>query len=316
MSPPTRDPRSHRELKRWVEAKIGAECFADVFAFVEQAHLTLWCEHQEPPFLQLMLLMILYRDVTGRGYIRVLNQLRVQPSIGISSFMHNERLIHQQLKKWAKRQFVLGNAADWNADASTIRRPRQTHGGNLWIDSSDFRLSRRAGKGVKDAYFSYKANSMARRFMLLRDGAGRVRKLWGGYSPKLYDGHLIELYSDWMEENLDGGVVFGDGHFGIASTLFDDDSKVRFITPVAKKSKKMMKRLVGANGDGADLVIRTNEDSKLNADIAHVRARVEKNFAWVKNTFQTLSIKYQGQPSELDCIVYFAFGVNNYNINH
>jgi hypothetical protein len=77
------------------------------------------------------------------------------------------------LVKWAKQQFVLGDAGEWDAAASTVTRPRGTQGANLWIDSSDFKLVRQRGRGAKDPYFSFKANSLARRFTLLRDGKGR-----------------------------------------------------------------------------------------------------------------------------------------------
>jgi hypothetical protein len=127
----------------------------------------------------------------------------------------------------------------------------------------------------------------------------------------LYDGHLIELYLDWFEENLVGGKVMVDGHFTIAKELLAGTDE-KFITLVLKKSRKGARAEIkgGGNEDGEDLVVCTGED----ADIAHVRARVEKNFAWAKNTFATLSTKYFGKPRELDCILYFAFGMSNFNI--
>ena len=108
MVPPRRDPRSHRELKRWIESKIGAEFFAEVYTDIEN-----------------------------------------EPKIGMSSFIHNKKLIQSMLKKWAKQMFVLGDAEDWNAAASTISRPRETRVGNFWIDSSDFKLNHMKMKVVR-----------------------------------------------------------------------------------------------------------------------------------------------------------------------
>ena len=114
-------------------------------------------------------------------------------------------------------------------------------GGNLWIDSSDFKTTKIAGEGKKSAYFSYKSKSFGRRFMVLRDGKGRVMKLWGGYSPKIYDSHFVEAYCDWFEENLLGGFVYGDGHFVAAAKMLKK-SGVKFITP---RDEKQYGRLAG-----------------------------------------------------------------------
>ena len=85
-----------------------------------------------------------------------------------------------------------------------------------------------------------------------------------------------------------------------------------------KSSMEDLQDEVGdGNDDGDDLVKLTNEDEQWNGDVAHVRARIEKSFGWVKNTFASLSgkEKYAGKSEELDCIVYYAFGINNYNIH-
>ena len=102
------------------------------------------------------------------------------------------------------------------------------------------------------------------------------------YSPKIYDSHLIELYHDWFIDCMDGVVFFGDGHFGVAKKLFKNTG-VKFHTPVAKPKKPEL------NEDGEDLVKVSQKEEKWNDDLAHVRARVEKNFAWCKNTFESLS---------------------------
>jgi hypothetical protein len=49
--------------------------------------------------------------------------------------------------------------------------------------------------------------------MVLADGKGVIRKLWGGYSPKIHDGNWLEIHKEWFEENLVGGVVVADNHF-------------------------------------------------------------------------------------------------------
>jgi hypothetical protein len=37
--------------------------------------------------------------------------------------------------------------------------------------------------------------------------------MWGGYSPKVYDGDFVELFAEWFEENLSSAGVISDQHF-------------------------------------------------------------------------------------------------------
>ena len=48
---------------------------------------------------------------------------------------------------------------------------------------------------------------------MLSDAMRCVRRLWGGYSPKLFDGHFLKMNSDWLLWELSGGVVVADQHF-------------------------------------------------------------------------------------------------------
>ncbi len=44
------------------------------------------------------------------------------------------------------------------------------------------------------------------------DLSGGMKAMWGGYTPKLYDGHFIEAHKQTIEEKFQGGVIFGDTH--------------------------------------------------------------------------------------------------------
>jgi hypothetical protein len=43
--------------------------------------------------------------------------------------------------------------------------------------------------------------------MVLRNGKGKILKLWGGYSPKVYDGTWLEIIKQELDKTLAGGVV-------------------------------------------------------------------------------------------------------------
>ena len=38
-------------------------------------------------------------------------------------------------------------------------------------------------------------------------------KMWGGYSPKVFDGNFLELFWDFFEEDLKGAGIVADNHF-------------------------------------------------------------------------------------------------------
>jgi hypothetical protein len=65
----------------------------------------------------------------------------------------------------------------------------------------------------KSPKWSYKEKGPGLRFMFLMDGKRRIRKLWGGYSPKMYDGDFIKMNKEFFEEHCSGVGIVGDIHF-------------------------------------------------------------------------------------------------------
>jgi len=60
------------------------------------------------------------------------------------------------------------------------------------MDSSDFKMKGKRSTSTKDPFWSYKENGPARRFMMVTDGRGSVKRIWGPYSPKTYDGDFLK----------------------------------------------------------------------------------------------------------------------------
>ena len=98
----------------------------------------------------------------------------------------------------------------------------------LWIDSTDFGHEKKEGESTQDPDWSYKCNKPGGRYMLLIDGKSRVRKMWAGYEPKLWDGGFVKVMKDWFTEFLSGAGVLGDGHFAWAS---DHVPSIEWYTP-------------------------------------------------------------------------------------
>jgi hypothetical protein len=64
---------------------------------------------------------------------------------------------------------------------------------NLWMDSSDFRLIGKKSVSTSDSSWSQKCNSPGQRYQFIMDGKSRIRKIWGGMSPKVDDGNHLRL---------------------------------------------------------------------------------------------------------------------------
>ena len=88
------------------------------------------------------------------------------------------------------------------------------------MDSSDFAITGRKRVRKKSSDWSYKLNRPALRYMIIRDGAGNICRVWGGYTPKLYDGDFLEVHKDEIEHDFTYGVILADNHFSRDKKLF------------------------------------------------------------------------------------------------
>lgn len=292
-------------LRAEVEAKLGAEAVEMIIEFVLSSSPILWGDAQADDFVQTNVLMVLYKDLIFQGYSGVLKRLNLPTKISQSSFQHNARVIRPLFKKWAKTKIVLGDASHWNAAARRMSFPGELKNVTLWIDSSDFKIQCPRGAGRKNPYYSYKNHGLSRRFMMICDAKGRIRKIWGGYSPKVYDGHWLEINKDWIEENLAGASVIGDCHFAMGKRMFN---QVKFFVPHATPAKAKVP-------DGEGLVKLTKEQEKWNARVAHIRSRIERPFGWMKTTFRCLEKPWAEDPNAQDYVVWLAAAVLNVKRN-
>ena len=55
----------------------------------------------------------------------------------------------------------------------------------------------------------------------------------------------------------------------------------------------------------------TAAEQKYNSDIAHLRARVETPFGWLKATFRALEVPWAGELEQLDHLVAYASAIYN-----
>jgi hypothetical protein len=301
-------------IKTMVLAKIGEDLFDTLLHDVQNNRiLRLWGMTQPHNFKTHMLIGLLYRDLFGVGYGSVVENVNFGYSITEKSFHTNCKRIRQILRSWAADQIRLGTASEWRRAAARSGLQNPVENANLWIDSSDFRLAGRSSVKKTDPSWSYKENSPAIRVMVVCDGHCRVRKIWGPYSPKVYDGHFVQSHVDQFEELFRGAVFLADNHFYICQNMFDRNIKFLVNFPVRGASDEEPGSLDISYEGYRDSLTRTQV--KFNNAHKKARARIESVFGSIMNMFESLCQPWFSDEGELADIIYYACGIHNYKLS-
>ena len=143
--------------------------------------------------------------------------------------------------------------------------------------------------------------------MFLVDVKGRIKKKWGGYSPKIYDGHWLKVNKEWLEEKLNGATVVADNHFlwgkknlknvkfhcNIREKQCCREEEVEFITnPLSSKVKSY------------------------NKAVRNARARYEDTFGEMSTLFDSLAKPWATSDLQQDYLVSVASGILNCKIQY
>ena len=166
------------------------------------------------------------------------------------------------------------------------------------------RLIEKASCSHTSEKWSFKCNSPGRHYAFLIDSTGQIRKVWGGYSPKIYDGSFLEFHAKWFEKALAGAEVIADVHFEWGTKNF---KKVTFITPIPEPRGRRKKDPKGKPIPKS----LTKEQKAFSAHVHSVRSRVENTFGRLKHKIDALSKPWKDGEQQLDFIVWFAAGLLN-----
>lgn len=292
------------EIERDVISTISRPIFLEILGFVSDKNPTLWGEQQPRFFLRRHLILSMYKDMKNLGYNSLLASVeQLGFKMNHKSFQRNTKVLRAIVAQWAEGTIILGNLQEWQRAAHHVKLSKCVEDICLWMDSTDFPLQKWRGCTRKDPKWSYKLNRPGRRYMILRDGKGCVRKLWGGYSPKLFDGNFLELKRRWITKHLVGAAIVADTHFEWGKTHFKEVKfHVPWPQPAAGKRKK-----------GEDVINKlTKEKETYNAAVKSVRARVEDTFGIVKQKFEALKSPWAEDDEQLDYLVQIAFGIYNH----
>lgn len=250
-------------------------------------------------------LVALYKDFQGKGYQTVIAEVKGWLKIVKRTLQHNTQLLRGLFAEWAEPQISLGTLSDWKEAAEYQEFPKVMNDISLWMDSTDFALMGKASTSRLSRNWSYKVNGPGRRYMSLMDARGKLRALWGGYSPKVYDGDFLELNEKWLEKHLQGATVAADTHFEWGSKHL---RKVRFKTPIPRPRGRRKK---GTGGINIPKTL-TKKQEQYDKHLHSVRSRVENSFGRMAAKVEALTKPFWEGKQQLDHLVWLAGALLSY----
>lgn len=289
-------------LRDLVIKRLSKKVYDQLVSFIQHQNLHLWGEQRPHNFEERITATTLYKYLTNTGFNTLASDTKSWLYQSNVSLPHNAERIILSLQEWGEQQIKLGNSIEWELAARSVPRSGSLKNVNLWMDSTDFPKQKKRGKGPASKHWSFKLNRPGRRFMVLRDGRRRVRKLWGGYRPKIHDAVFLEVERRALQKELKGAVVVADTHFSVGKKLFSDP---KFITPPTPVDE--------SDPSAAQISDKTltKKERRDNTAIHALRARVEQPFGLIKTWWECLKNPWSGSDNLLDAVVVLAFGCYN-----
>ena len=294
-------PITWAQLKRVIDRAFGEDLMKEIHEYCFPKEMNLWGTLKDSHYEKKNLYLCVYKDHIHIGFMSLWERIKAWYGNSHKSLAHNVQCFRKVLGEWGKNQIIHGNLADWKRISKGVKKVKALSKVNLWMDSTDYALKGKSRNLKKDPYWSFKCNSMGRRYQAIFDAAGTCRGLWGGYSPKIIDSTWIEVNKHTLSRDYSGSTIIADGHYHASRNLVDG---IKFHAPVPKTVKKQTNN----NDDNAVL---TKEQQTLNKQIRNLRSRVETPFGIIQNKFAALSKTFMDDANQLDNLVYFAFGFYN-----
>jgi len=262
-------------------------------------------KRQREAFVRKNLYAALFRDIYGWGYNDLSKEFRNWLGIAGPTLSHNTKLIRKEIGEYFSQFISIGTRSEWDRRASRLSKSKELADVNLFIDSSDFPLEGTNSSSTKSLFRSFKQNGLGIRFMFVVDANGMIRFVSPGYTPKLYDGHFLELYKPYFEEKFTNSCMIGDMHFEKGKEIFNN---VTFKVPVRQPNSS--KR----TSDGRPIPQLNETLRRYNENHKTLRNQVELPFAKLTSMFYSLNIPWKENISQLEYLVTIGAGVINKRI--
>ena len=208
----------------------------------------LWGQEQCDDFVRKMVILALYKDLFSVGFECITKTVDVGFKFRSKALRHNTKLIRKILAEWSEKQILNEGRRVWDKNCDLLPRRKGLHDVNLLIDSSDFCHSVKQSTSTKDSCWSFKLNGPGQRYTVVIDAWGVVQKVWGGYSPKTYDGDWVRLCANDLLTNFKGAHIIGDVYYELGNRIMKGiqaTPSVNFYVPFSEPRgcKHQLKRI-------------------------------------------------------------------------
>jgi hypothetical protein len=295
---------SKRAMKAAVLRRMSSRTLHRIQKFVRTSNPQLWGTKRSRNYVGDCTLVALFKDLFAVGYSNLFMKIKKWMPTSHNSLQHNTKLIRGLLAEWGKKRILLGTLQDWEEAAQYQQFPKDINNIHLWLDTTDLRLVGKASCSHQSSKWSYKCNSPGRCYAFLCDAEGQIKKIWGGYSPKIYDGDWLEMNARWLEKKLAGANVIADTHFEWGTKNL---TKVNFVTPIPKPRGRR-KRDLGGRPIPKTL---TKKEATFTQHVHSVRSRVENVFGRLGQKIDALTVPFREGKKQLDYLVWFGAGLLN-----
>ena len=153
--------------------------------------------------------LAILKDLNGLSFHQLIEKVPLKNGIPIFkrySLIHNQKIVRHILKEWAdqvlKSTKILIYKQGSKRDGTIFFKKKPV----FLIDSVDLPLEGKSSTKTTDDEWAFKCNGPAQRYTFVTDGNGIPLKIWGGYSPKTYDGKFVEIMKYWFKKHLNTAI--------------------------------------------------------------------------------------------------------------
>jgi len=140
--------------------------------------------------------------------------------------------------------------------------------------------------------------------MVIQDVSRKIKKAWGGYSPKIHNSQFLKAQQDTIVTNFAGATIIGDSHFLWGNTL----DGIKFVVPTI---------WCAGDADTMEGAQQLNEQEKQDNKLIHTtHAHVEGPFSHMKETFEALKGPFADGEEQQTCMFWLAVGVHGVHKCH
>lgn len=289
-------PLFYADLRSTVEKTLRRNLVEKMISFVLEKNPSLWGGDGSRNYLKKYIYLVLYKMISGRGFGAVASEFDLNLRIYAKTLSHNFNIILEELVEWANTVVVPGRLRDWQNARKKIKFPKKFPSVDLLVDSSDFRLAKKAGKrGRKSPWWSYKLNGPGIRYTFFRDLSGKIRFFFGPQSPKLYDSEFFNQKKEYLDTVMAGATVVGDQHYFKAKKYM---KKVKILAPFREDKKE------DPHNPGEMISQLTKDQRTFNKNLRKIRSPIEAVFGTLKSKFEILKKPFQGKKKKHSKILF------------